>query len=462
MPEASSFSREVLARLPLAQAVLELSAFVHRQGFLTELFDSYRGRCYEGIISFPHFLDLVWDALLNRQGSLAATLDRTDDLVASRQAYYGKLRRIPLELSLAYLRESARGLRGLSLAQANLLPACLDAFEVRMIDGKNLKRVAKRLKPTRGAAGKLFGGKLLVSWDVRAGLVDAMAADADGEVNECRLVPALLAQLPAATPERPWLLVADRQFGDKKQPGRLAAAGRHFLFRRNAKTRFHPDPQRPEHAERRGVDAAGRAVVQQWGWLGQGRDRLYVRQILLLRPGEENIVLVTDLRDAVAYPAKDLLEVYRRRWGIEQVFGQITEVFGLARFIGSSPEATVFQAAYCLMLYNLIGVVKGYVAGLQRFDRKSGRNRFSANLPPIEQVANKPHDTSPFKRRSANIGIKSGPERADRALGRRCGWRRLLQLPGFVVEEQRGSDQQIRVAIAIEIAGSERAAELEA
>jgi hypothetical protein len=44
------------------------------------------------------------------------------------------------------------------------------------------------------------------------------------------------------------------------------------------------------------------------------------------------------------------------------VFQQVTEVFGLARFIGSTAAATVFQAAVCVLLYNLIQVVRGYVA----------------------------------------------------------------------------------------------------
>jgi hypothetical protein len=365
MTEATAFSAEVLARLPLAQATLELAGFVHQTDFLAELFEQHHADSYEAVISFPHFLDLVSDALLNRHGSLAAALDDADEqerLVASRQAYYGKLRRIPLELSTAYLRESSLRLMELTGPTAVPLPASLDGFEIRVIDGKKLKRVAKRLLATRGSAGKLFGGKLLVSWNPRAELVDAFAADADGEVNECRLVPALLEQFPAATQERPFLVVADRQFGDKKQPNRLLARGFHFLFRRNAKTQFHADPQQPDQAERQSVDATGRSVTQQWGWLGSGKDRIYVRQITLSRPGQEDVILVSDLLDAETYPAEDLLELYRRRWGIEQVFGQITEVFGLERFIGSSPEATVFQAAFCLLLYNLIGIVKGYVA----------------------------------------------------------------------------------------------------
>jgi hypothetical protein len=60
-----------------------------------------------------------------------------------------------------------------------------------------------------------------------------------------------------------------------------------------------------------------------------------------------------------------LLTLYLARWGIERVFQQITEVFALRRLIGSTPQATVFQAAFCLLLYNMVQVLRGYVAAAQ-------------------------------------------------------------------------------------------------
>lgn len=362
MAEPTAFSREVVARLPLAQAVLTTLAYLWREDFLDDFFGRHAGRSYARLISFAHLVDLLGDALLQRQGSLAASLEHADSLVASRQAYYSKLRRMPLPLSVALLREAADRLRPLLPTPApQTLAECLAGWEVRMLDGKKLKRVAKRLLDCRGSAGRLFGGKLLVSWDPCSELADAVAADADGEVNECTLVPALLAQLPTPTEDRPGLLVADRQFGDLVQPGRFRAAGFHFLVRQNAKTHFHSDAA---VAVQHGQDDAGRAMVQRWGWLGSGPGRLYVRQITLHRPDAEDIVLVTDLVEQQKFPATALLLVYLRRWGIEQVFQRITEVFGLARFIGSSAEATVFQASYCLVLYDVIRVVQGYVAAV--------------------------------------------------------------------------------------------------
>ena len=162
---------------------MALSIRPTQDSFLDELYQRHCGDCYEKTITFPHFLGLIQDALLNRDGSLAAALDRADEqgqLDASRVAYYGKLRRTPLGLSVAYLSQSAAVLRPLCRPSSKPLPASLDRFHVRIFDGKKLKRVAKRLRPTRGSSGKLFGGKLLVSWDPRAELVDVMAADPDG------------------------------------------------------------------------------------------------------------------------------------------------------------------------------------------------------------------------------------------------------------------------------------------
>jgi len=137
--------------------------------------------------------------------------------------------------------------------------------------------------------------------------------------------------------------------------------GNHFLIRRHPKVGFHRDPERPVQSR---LDAQGRTFSEEWGWVGAvtHRKRRYVRQITLQRPGEPDVVLVTDLLDADQYPAEELLDHYLQRWGIEQVFQKVTEVFHLRALIGGTPKATIFQFAFCLLLYNLIQVIRGYVA----------------------------------------------------------------------------------------------------
>ena len=98
------------------------------------------------------------------------------------------------------------------------------------------------------------------------------------------------------------------------------------------------------------------------GAAAQGARRRYVRRIWLERPGEEPVILVTDLLDADRYPATDLLAVYLTRWQIETVFQKITEVFELRHLIGCMPQATVFQAALCLVMYNVLEALRSYIA----------------------------------------------------------------------------------------------------
>ena len=357
-----AYARETLQRLPWADATLSLWAFVLQPAFLDGVFLRHRGRSFEETLRFAQFVELIGDALLQHAGSGRQSFARAKEqglLPTSIEAVYGKLRRVPLGLSRGFFAESTARLRtllpvGLSATE---LPASLDGLTVVVGDGKTLKRVAKRLLPARGMAGKVYGGKLLVAYLPVQGLAVAMAADPDGEANECRLVPQMLEQARRAVPG-PRLWVLDRQFCDLVQTARCTQDGDHFLIRYHAKVHFHPDPSRPPHLS---MDHQGRPVREEWGWLGAAEHahRRYVRRLTLERVSEEAVVLVTDLLEAERYPGAELLSVYLARWGIERVFQQITEVFALQRLIGTTPQATVFQAAFCLVLYNMVQVVRG-------------------------------------------------------------------------------------------------------
>jgi hypothetical protein len=245
-----------------------------------------------------------------------------------------------------------------------VVPESLQDLTVLALDGKKIKHVAHRLKILRSVRGQVLAAKIAVALDLSTGLVVAMSAHPDGEVSDAPLVPDLLTQVRACTRgSRLW--VEDRQFCDLNQPRLVRAGDDHYLIRYNAKVGFHRDVTKPI---RRGRDAAGLTYQEEWGWLGSPNSlrRHYVRRITLQRPDDEALILVTDLTDADRYPAVDLLFVYRQRWGIERVFQRITEVFHLRTLIGSTPQAGVFQAAFCLLLYNVIMVVRAYISQAQQ------------------------------------------------------------------------------------------------
>ena len=191
----AEFAREVLSRVPLAEAVLRLWRWVAAPLFLLSVFARHRGLGYEKEICFEVLVQLIADALLEHQGSGRKSFERGREqglLTASVQAVYQKLGRLPLGLSEAWLAEStARRRPGYpAAARLPLTPAFRD-LAIIVVDGKALKRVAKRLKPLRGRKGGVLGGKALVALELRSGVVVAMATHADGETNEAKLVPAL-------------------------------------------------------------------------------------------------------------------------------------------------------------------------------------------------------------------------------------------------------------------------------
>jgi hypothetical protein len=358
----------VVQRTPLANATLSLWSFVLKPAALDEIFQKYRGRSFEDILKFSTFVELIRDALILHKGSGRASFQRAKEqgtLPTCQEAVYGKLGRVPIPLSLGFFEDASQMLREI-LPQGKpvtTIPASLSGMTITILDGKQLKKVAKRLEPLRRKPGKVVGGKILVAYLPAEGVAVAMAADPDGEANDIRLMPEVVPRARARISGiRLW--VADRQFCDLNQPTLLTEQGDHFLIRRSLKTHFHADPQRPAQTS---LDAQGRTVVEEWGWIGAEKEkrRRYVRQIRLIRPGEDEIMLVTDLLNDQQYPAGDLLEVYLTRWGIERVFQQITEVFELRHLIGCKPEATIFQAAFCLVIYNLLQVIRAYVAASQ-------------------------------------------------------------------------------------------------
>jgi hypothetical protein len=362
------FDGEALRRLPLAEAGLRVWSWLTEEPFLSRVFETFRGRSYEKVLRFPVVVYLMASVLLHHKGSGRAGFSKAreeGELETSVEAAFAKLRRLPITLSVGFLTECT--LRLLDLfpdgRPALDLPSSLAAVNVVLLDGKAIKKVAKRLKPLRGARGGVLGGRALVAYWANRGAVVAMHAHPDGHANDIRFVPSLLPEVRRVL-SGPRLFVGDRQFCNLEHLPLYLEQGDHFLIRYHANVKFVPDASRPE---RHGLDGEGRRYREEWGWLGgvQNRGRL-VRRITLERPGAAAVAVVTDLGVDVdhvdLYPAIDLLAAYLARWNIERVFQQVTEVFGLHGLIGSSPEATVFQFAFCLVLYNVLQLIRAHVA----------------------------------------------------------------------------------------------------
>lgn len=365
------FSREALRRLPLAEALMRCWQFALDEETVEGIFERHRGRSYQKVLSFSTIVHLTADALLEHGGSAHQAIRRSEQegqLLASMEAVYAKLRRIPISLSNGFLWEGTRRLSELLPApRRSPLPKSIRRLTVLITDGKKIKRVPRMLKPARNVKAMVMGGKTLAALCWNSGLVVAIHADPDGHAGDQPLVPGLLRQVREAANGERRLWIADRQFCDLIQTEQFSAEGDHFLIRYNSKVTFTRDSGRRTCP---GKDENGNRYVEEWGWLGKDTDkrRRYVRRITLTRRTPkggkplEPVILITDLLDAGEVPAVDLLTAYLERWSIECVFQKVTEVFHLQNLISTTPVGTVFQFAFCMLLYNIIQLLTRYLA----------------------------------------------------------------------------------------------------
>ena len=359
----------MLGKVPLAHAALTMFGFCLQKPFLDNLYEEHRGLCYQDVLSFPCLVQVLSDALLQFRGSGRAALDhaqRSGTLEGKPRAFYDKLKRAPLSLSVALVRETCPSMVGLLPSGEDPLPACFAAFEVGVLDGKKLKNVAKRLLECRGQPGKLYGAMAIAWYDPRRRLVCGLGVNRDGEANENSLVEGILkdAHRRDVGVKRLWL--CDALYCDLVQMTLYRAYGDSFVVRQHPKLSFTADPQRPA---REFYDAESkRWLKEEWGWAGAANDprRTYVRRVHWLRgktqAGQQPLIVVTNLLDGERYPSAAILELYLQRWCIETVFQEITEVFSLRKLVGCTPEAVTFQLSLSIVMYNILQVLRGHLA----------------------------------------------------------------------------------------------------
>jgi Transposase DDE domain len=374
------FSVTVLSKLPLANAVWRILHCTLADSWLADLWDRERGRCYEKVLEFGTLARLVAEALIQHGGSGRQAFERgreSNTLEVSIGCAFEKLGNLPLPLSETLLWEGTQRLKeilpGKPAVDAFPLPACWSGHEVFGIDGKAIKHVKRLLKPLRGLQAGILGARASVALNLRTGMAVGMLGDLDGEAGEGALTESLLSKMAVEADGKPWVAVLDRLYCNLGFPRRVLDAGGHFLIRYCSNTHFVGDRTRPAQKSR---DAQGQQIVQEWGRLGKsaGPGALYVRRISLHLADGRVISVVTDLLDEAAYPAADLLATYQKRWGIERVFHQITDVFSLKNLIGSSPRAVLFQLSFCLLLYNTLQVLRTHLAFHQKCEAEKISN----------------------------------------------------------------------------------------
>src|SRR5262249_17525215 len=172
------------------------------------------------------------------------------------------------------------------------------------------------------------------------------------------------------------IVLGDRYFGSSFGIAGLAQRGVDVLFRMHQRRKFD---------FRRGRRLGGEDHVVTWakperpGWMDEVTyaaipDGLAVRELRVRveQPGfrVNELVLVTTLRDAEAYPKEEVAELFLQRWNIELDLRSIKAVLQMDVLRCKTPEMVGKEIWMHLLAYNLI---RGVMAGAAEAHDKQPR-----------------------------------------------------------------------------------------
>jgi hypothetical protein len=156
------------------------------------------------------------------------------------------------------------------------------------------------------------------------------------------------------------ILLGDRGFGSYAEVAYLTAMGCDVVFRQRkgslknkkiveilGKNDFLIEWERPKR-------------VGNWTSPGELPEKMKVRAIRYkckIRGKIEEVILFTTLIDRRAHPARDLKDLYQRRWNIETRLKDIKTTMGLEFITSKSPQGCLIQLYIGLLAHNLVRAV---------------------------------------------------------------------------------------------------------
>jgi IS4 transposase len=342
------FAKEV----PVATMVRALMANILSAKELDAIFRDRAEQQWENQLLFSTVVDLLSLVVTKAKPSLhAAYQTHREELGVSAKALYDKVAGVELPVTQELMQRTAARMREVLEALDPARPSLLPGYEVRILDGSHLAGTEHRIQETRKVRGAPLPGHALVVLDPRWRLVVDIIPCADGHAQERSLLPELVETL---APRQLW--IADRNFCTVMWLHEVALNQAFFIQREHAGTPVEVRGPRQQVGRcETGMLYEQAAVVPD----GFGNE-LPVRRIILVldaptEDGDTEIVLLSNLPADVS--ALQIAALYRERWMIEAVFGELTLSLRGEINTLSYPGAALLSYAIALVTYNLLSVV---------------------------------------------------------------------------------------------------------
>src|SRR5579883_3099348 len=320
---------------------------------LDELFQHTAQVQYQRELLFSQLVELMLSVVLRVHPSVHAAYHKdVARLTVSDQAVYDKLQGMELGVSAALVADSAARLTPLLDALDERSPDWVPGYRTRVVDGNHLAQTQRRIKELRPTWAAALPGTVLAVYEPALDLVTRVCLTPDGHAQERTLFGDVLALV-----QRRDLWVADRQYCTLGLLSGIAARQGVFAIRQHGKLPFRLTGQR----RYRGRTPTGRVYEQAMELDYQGQT-LRVRRVTVeleqpTRDGDTAIHVVTNLPKKAA-DAREVAEVYRKRWTIEGRFYEVTQTLHCEPNTLGYPKAALFAFCLALVASNAVALLR--------------------------------------------------------------------------------------------------------
>jgi IS4 transposase len=337
----------------MVRGVLERALDANR---LDALFEETAEIQYTRELLFSTLMRLMSEVVLGVSPSVhAAYQDASEPLGVSVAAVYDKLAGVEPQVSAELVRDSARHLSAVICCLGGQAPSLLPGYRVLILDGNHLSGTEHRIKELRRMRAAALPGQSLVVLDPQWMLIVDVLAWEDAHAQERSLLEQIV---PKVQPQDLW--VDDRNFCTTKFLLGIHRRQGCFLVRQHASTlhwqllgkrkslgrvptgRVYEQTVRLDHPD------TGESIVAR---------RITVELDKPTRDGEKVIHLLTNL-PAEDADARQVTQLYRKRWTSEKVFQDLTVALTCEINTLGYPKAALFGFCLALVAYNAVSLIQ--------------------------------------------------------------------------------------------------------
>jgi hypothetical protein len=341
----------------MAQGAIE---YALSESALNQVFEDNAEGQYTRELLFSSVFDLMSVVVTGSYASVcSAYQDLKESIPVSLTSVYNKLQGIESDVSAEMVRYTAGRLLPVQSLVHGMHNPWLPGYRVRILDGDHLAATEHRLKETRDQAAAPLPGQALVLFDPQADLVTDVLLEEDGHAQERSLLDGVLERVNARD-----LVVADRNMCVRRFLLGIMARGGFFAIREHAQVQWESAGK----LRRLGRTEGGRLREQRVCIRNDEGELVYLRRVVVdldepTRDGDTYIAVLCNLPEGDA-DARAVAKLYRQRWTIEHAFEDLALALACEINTLCYPKAALFGFCVGLVVYNLMGLVKGALRGV--------------------------------------------------------------------------------------------------